>query len=88
MTQAYICEKLDVRVPFGNDYRALADEIGMSPQQIKNGNGKGEEVLNPIEQILQWWGSKNDPTVRRLVEILRVLNREDVVEIIMKEYQQ
>ena len=69
--------------------RSNRDVTSTKKKKKKNGNGKeGEEVLNPIEQILQWWGSKNDPTVRRLVEILRVLNREDVVEIIMKEYQQ
>ena len=69
--------------------RSNRDVTSTKKKKKKNGNGKeGEEVLNPIEQILQWWGSKNDATVRRLVEILRELNREDVVEIIMKEYQQ
>ena len=89
-THQDICVKLDLDMPFGNDCRALAAQIGMSPQQITSiWNGRGAaRFLNPTEQALKWWGPEKDATVRRLVEILRDLKRDDVVDIIMKRYRQ
>ena len=89
-TRQKICEKLDIGMILGNDCRGLAVKIGMSYKQVRifwKGKGEGK-VLSPTDEVLQTWQGRKDSTVRRLVEVVRGLERDDVVEVIMKRYRQ
>ena len=89
-TRKEICDELDVEKLFVKDCRDLAGQLGVSRGEVNviwKGGGAGKH-LSPTNNVLNWWQGRNDATVRRLVEILRDLKRDDVVEIIMKGYQQ
>lgn len=89
-TRTKICRKLDVPRPLGDDCRALADKVGMSKDQIDLlwlGQGAGNNC-NPTENVLSWWGTRNDATLGQLIEFLEEIGRMDVVKIICQTYPQ
>ena len=84
-TRKDICDDLDVEKLLLKDCRDLAGQLGMLSEVNVSWKGGGAgKHLSPRDNVLNWWQVRNDATVRRLVEILRNLKRDDVVEIIMK----
>ena len=74
-----ICIKIDTpRELLWDDYRLLAEKIGLGTDVIL---WLGQQS-NKTELILQKFDAQEDPSVRRFKEILELMERNDVVEVI------
>ena len=74
-----LCMKLDTtRELFWDDYRALAEEIGLGRDVIL---WLGQQK-NRTEFILQKFDTQKDPSIRRFKAILEKIEREDLVAVI------
>lgn len=70
-----VCQKLNLpRGAIGGDFEDFASRVGMSSDQRKEISRKG----NPTEEILMWWGAKNEATVERMKTIMLQMGREDI----------
>ena len=63
-----------------NDYRGLAEKIGLTPVQIR----ALDRESDPTEHVLQLLGCEQDGNLGKLVEYLEELKREDCTEVINK----
>lgn len=74
-----ICMMIDIpRELFWDDYRLLAEKIGLGPDVIL----WLEQQRNKTKLILQQFDAQEDPSIRRFKEILEVMGRNDVVTVI------
>ena len=63
---------------FWDDYRLLAEKIGLGPDVILFLGQRN----NKIELILQKFDAQEDPSIRRFMAILKEMERNDVVTVI------
>ena len=69
------------------DARLLAQKVGMeSGARDAAWQGRGESRAYPTEDILKWWQENARPTVKKLVEFLKEMGREDALGEIYKVY--
>ena len=57
------------------DYRMFAAKVGLSESAERTEIARKGD---PMEEVLTWWGTKNEATVDRMKEILLKMGRQDV----------
>lgn len=72
---------MDERRQLGGDFRDLAGRIGMSTQKIRLISQKE----NPTEEVITFWETRKEAAVDKLIEIMRLMKREDVVSFLEGE---
>ena len=77
-----ICVLLGPKRPLGGDYRTLAGILGMRNSEVKFIS----ERENPAGEVLTWWEPQSSATVQKFREVLVQMKRDDVVEILDREY--
>lgn len=80
-----VCSRLNVKDDlFFRDFRLLGEVLGY-PKQVINRLSYGS-MSNTTHEILQMWSTRSwgGATVGRLIEILMMMGRRDVVEILQK----
>ena len=74
-----ICEELDVFSLLNNNWKKVAEEMGYSQiNEVK----KFERKVSPTHALLSDWGKKEDNNLNRLIEILKKIERYDIIDII------
>ena len=73
-----ICKLLNARRTLGNDFRTFACKLGMSNEDIK----LISSAKDPAEEVLTWFEKKPTATVQNLLEILKRMKRDDVVDLL------
>ena len=77
-----VCNLLRVERTFGGDFRSLAGDLRMDNSKIQVISKKD----NPADEVLTWWEPQRSATVQKFREILVRMKRDDVVEILDREY--
>lgn len=70
-----VCARLDAEDPFFRDYRMLAESLGVSNEQIQI---LGQKKSKPTHSLL----IDTKLRIKQFLEILKKIEREDVMEII------
>ena len=83
MKRDKICRMLNVRRLLGGDFKTLADELGMTNQDIK----LISEEKNPAEEVMTWWETRKCATTHYFRQILQKMGRDDVVEELDRVHQ-
>ena len=76
-----VCGKLNVKQMGFNDFRMLAEKVGLKRYETDNID---QRYPNPTEEIVNVWSQKGQATVAKLIEWLKEdsFQRIDVVEIL------
>ena len=76
-----VCGKLNVKQMGFNDFRMLAEKVGLKRYETDNID---QRYANPTEEIVNVWSQKGQATVAKLIEWLKEdsFQRIDVVEIL------
>ena len=76
-----VCAKLNVKQMGFNDFRMLAEKVGLKRYETDNID---QRYQNPTEEIVNVWSQKGQATVAKLIEWLKEdsFQRIDVVEIL------
>lgn len=76
-----VCVKLNVKQVGFNDFRMLAEKVGLKRYETDNID---QRYPNPTEEIVNVWSQKGQATVAKLIEWLKEdsFQRIDVVEIL------
>ena len=80
-TRQAICKKLNIRSVIGGDFRILAGELNMPNDDIAIISQKDDAA----EQLFRWWEPKREATVGKLQEILRRMERDDILDILSED---
>ena len=72
-----VCEQLNIKIT-GRDYRTLASKMRYPVKLVK----VFELRESPADSILSHWGTEAENDVNKLIEILREMGRDDLVEIL------
>ena len=73
-----MCCLLNVKSAVGDDYRALAGELGMKTSDVRLLSQKDD----PTDEVMKWWEPQKSATVKEFREILMRMQRHDVLAII------
>lgn len=76
-----VCEMLNVKQVRFDDFRMLAEKVGLTRYETDNID---QRFQNPTEEIVNVWSHKGQATVAKLIEWLKEdsFQRIDVVEIL------
>ena len=74
---------LNVKSTVGNDFDTLAGELGMKTGHVRFVSQKE----NPAEEVLKWWMPQESATVEAFREILKRMQRHDVLAVLNEEKQ-
>ena len=72
-----MCTKLNI-VRVNGDFNTLAAELNMSYDLISIIS----QTTNHTEEIFKWWETKKEATVKKLLKILKTMERDDVITIL------
>ena len=78
-----ICRLLNVESTVGSNGMTLAGELGMKINDVWLVSQKN----NPAEEVLKWWTPRKSATVERFREILKKMQRADVLAVLDQEEQ-
>ena len=83
--QLQVCNNLDVQHTLGGDYRSLGGELEFTMQQIRIFESKPQG--DPTRQILEAWDKKDGNTLFKLMNAIRKLERDDIMELLEPEME-
>ena len=72
-----ICKELNKPI-HDKDYTALAGQLGYTAGELQ----KFQLQLDPADALLSHWGTKSGNDVNKLIEILKNMERDDLVKIL------
>ena len=80
------CNLLSIHQVMGNDWRGLAGKLNYSFTDVKIFESQSNPKSSPAESMLCDWSSKgNRNNLESLVEALRKIKRQDVIELFQEE---
>ena len=72
-----ICKELNKPID-DKDYKALAGHMGYTAGELK----KFQLKRDPADALLSHWATKSDNDVNKLIEILKKMERDDLIKIL------
>lgn len=81
LSRARVCRMLDPAHPFGKDWCLLALQLGLTEEVASI--DQSTDGLSPTHKLLSSWDTLESSTVASLVDALRGIGRDDVVEVVL-----
>ena len=83
-TRKVICEELNKKCDNGNNFKLLANLVGI---RFRGRNFTSHADYNQTEQILSLWCARQNVSVAELQNVLLQMDRNDAVNILDKHYR-